>query len=190
MGRCKDFEEQEVLKKALACFWEKGYEATSTRDLAKAMGISYGSFYHTFKDKRTLYLEALDLYIHTYAHPLIQQLEQASSAKPAIEAILQRVAEESARNPSGCLAGNAVLELANQDQEIAQKVRCMNNALASALERLLVRARDAGEINPKNDLSSIAHFIVNTLSGIRLAARLRYPHDKMQGIIRVTLSAI
>ena len=190
MGRCKDFEEQEVLKKALVCFWEKGYEATSTRDLAQAMGISYGSFYNTFKDKRTLYLAALDLYINTYARPVIQKLQQATSAKAAIQEMLDQVIEEALNHSRGCLAGNAILELARHDPEVAQKVSHMNTSVEQALEKLLFRAQQAGEIAPTQDLASIAHFLVNTISGIRLAARLDNQQAKLQGIVRVALSII
>jgi TetR/AcrR family transcriptional repressor of nem operon len=40
MGRPREFDETEVLDAAVDCFWEHGYEATSTRELADRMGLT------------------------------------------------------------------------------------------------------------------------------------------------------
>ena len=47
MARSKAFNEEDVLDKAVAVFWAKGYEATSMQDLVEAMGIQRGSLYAT-----------------------------------------------------------------------------------------------------------------------------------------------
>jgi hypothetical protein len=44
------------LDAAIACFWHRGYEATSVRDLADSMGISGPSLYNAFGDKRALFV--------------------------------------------------------------------------------------------------------------------------------------
>ena len=46
----------------MTVFWEHGYEATSTDDLLREMGIGRQSMYDAFGDKHRLYLEALQLY--------------------------------------------------------------------------------------------------------------------------------
>jgi TetR/AcrR family transcriptional repressor of nem operon len=48
MARPKAFDQEDVLDKAVAVFWAKGYEATSMQDLVDAMGIQRGSLYATF----------------------------------------------------------------------------------------------------------------------------------------------
>ena len=47
---------------AMSVFWAKGYAATSTDDLLRAMTIGRQSMYDTFGDKRRLYVEALERY--------------------------------------------------------------------------------------------------------------------------------
>ena len=37
MGRLKAFDEDEVLDRAVDCFWQHGYEATSVRDLTPSL---------------------------------------------------------------------------------------------------------------------------------------------------------
>ncbi len=40
MARTKDFDETEVLAKAIKLFWQKGYNGTSMQDLVDGLGIS------------------------------------------------------------------------------------------------------------------------------------------------------
>ena len=63
MARPREFDETAVLDAAIQCFWAKGFEATSVRDLADEMGITGASLYNAFGDKRALYRRALDQYV-------------------------------------------------------------------------------------------------------------------------------
>ena len=59
MVGAKQFDPAAALDRALAVFWHKGYEATSIQDLELATGLGRGSLYNAFKDKESLFLEAL-----------------------------------------------------------------------------------------------------------------------------------
>src|ERR1700738_3778032 len=65
MAGVKQFDRDEVLDRAMAAFWTRGYEATSIDDLVEATGINRGSLYGTFGDKRRLFLSALHRYWDT-----------------------------------------------------------------------------------------------------------------------------
>ncbi|EPB7991228.1 TetR family transcriptional regulator [Escherichia coli] len=75
MGRPREFDETEVLVAAIDCFWERGYEARSIRELADKMGLTGASLYNAFGDKRTLYCRALHHYIETTFADRVQPLE-------------------------------------------------------------------------------------------------------------------
>ena len=62
MARTKDFDENEVLTKAMNLFWSRGYNATSMEDLVSGLGISRSSLYDTYTDKHTLFIKALENY--------------------------------------------------------------------------------------------------------------------------------
>ena len=55
MARPREFNEGIALDAAIEWFWRRGYEATSVRELAAAMGISGPSLYNAFGDKRALF---------------------------------------------------------------------------------------------------------------------------------------
>src|SRR5277367_1873350 len=56
MARPREFDEAAVLDAAIEKFWQRGYEATSVRDLADEMNIAGASLYNAFGDKRSLYV--------------------------------------------------------------------------------------------------------------------------------------
>src|SRR5258708_13731747 len=63
MARTRELDETAVLDAAAQCFWARGYEATSVRDLIEKTGITGASLYNAFGDKRSLYQKALDHYV-------------------------------------------------------------------------------------------------------------------------------
>ncbi|RYE63688.1 MAG: TetR/AcrR family transcriptional regulator, partial [Rhizobiaceae bacterium] len=53
-GRPREFEIEAALDKAIVVFSEQGYHATSIADLKDAMGLTAGSLYKAFKDKKAI----------------------------------------------------------------------------------------------------------------------------------------
>ncbi len=75
MARPREFDETTVLEAAMCCFWAKGYEMTSVRDLSEQMGITGASLYNAFGDKRSLYKKALDHYLQQSVHERVGRIE-------------------------------------------------------------------------------------------------------------------
>ena len=66
-------------------FWRKGYAATSVEDLVSALHLSRSSFYATFGDKRSLFLEALKLYSERVISRTARTLSEAPSTLTRID---------------------------------------------------------------------------------------------------------
>ena len=63
MARPKEFDQERALQRAISIFSQKGFAATSTDDLMRAMDVGRQSMYDTFGDKRALFLKALEVYV-------------------------------------------------------------------------------------------------------------------------------
>ncbi|MDF2694591.1 MAG: Transcriptional regulatory protein [Labilithrix sp.] len=108
MARQKEFDRDDALGRALQVFWDKGYEATSTDDLLKAMGIGRQSMYDTFGDKHRLFIEALERYNAESSAALAERLSAGESPLTALESALFAIADESAASRArGCMGVNA-----------------------------------------------------------------------------------
>ena len=76
MPRPREFDETAALDAAIECFWRRGYEATSLRDLTAAMGLTAPSLYNAFGDKEELFALALERYLDRNTRGRLRRLEE------------------------------------------------------------------------------------------------------------------
>src|SRR5277367_996379 len=124
MARPREFEEVAVLDAAVQCFWARGYEATSVRDLADKMGITGASLYNAFGDKRSLYRRALDHYVEQGLGDRVERFERQFPPRQALIAFFREVIELSLSDKQrrGCMLVNSALEVAPHDPEFRRVV--------------------------------------------------------------------
>ena len=190
MVRVKAFDPDQALEAAMRMFWQRGFEATSMRDLLNGMSIGRGSFYDTFGDKRTLFLASLDRFEKVRTSWINETLQD--SGLEGIEEVFRRTIEglvefEPRR---GCLLANTAVELAPHDPEVAAKISSYIRRTEAAFERALIRARAAEEIPPDSDTAALARFLVNNLHGMRVLARAGAERASLEDIARVALGAL
>ncbi|MTV81881.1 TetR/AcrR family transcriptional regulator [Secundilactobacillus folii] len=73
---------QAILDAARSLFLTKGYSGTSTRDIAKAVGITQPALYHHFEDKEVIFLQVID----TVGGSIKQRIDAINAQKTEIEA--------------------------------------------------------------------------------------------------------
>ena len=120
MARPREFDEATALESAIECFWRRGYEATSVRDLAEKMGISAPSLYNAYGDKHALFVQALERYLDQSTRARIKRLEDSLPPKQAIRHFIEEIIERSVndRERRGCFLINSALEVAPHDKEL------------------------------------------------------------------------
>jgi len=69
---------EQILEAAVTCFETRGYEETTTAEIARRARIAVGTFYLYFKDKRSILLELLDGTINEIANYVVQNLQSAA----------------------------------------------------------------------------------------------------------------
>ena len=113
MGRSKSYETAEVAERAMRLFWERGYHATSTRDLTEAMGINPYSLYAEFGSKEGLYEHVLEHYDRTVVTGHFGRLESESASLDDITDLLEYFGggPKVATSTLGCLLCNAAVEV-------------------------------------------------------------------------------
>jgi TetR/AcrR family transcriptional repressor of nem operon len=192
MPRKKEFDEYEVLHRAMEIFWHKGYEATSVQDLVDQMGINRGSLYGTFSDKRALFLAAIQHYDQTVVSAVVAVLHKPGSARRSIEEYIRgearRIAED--RQRQGCFLTNSAVEVGPHDLEAEQKLRASLKRIESAFYDALVNAKQQGEIRTRRDLRAMARFLTSGLQGLRVMARVNPDKDSLMAIADIMIAAL
>jgi TetR/AcrR family transcriptional repressor of nem operon len=126
MARPREFDEEQALDRAMDVFWRKGYQATSTDDLMKAMGIGRGSFYNAFGSKRHVYLRTLDRYLDLLReggpYRMLFEMEPGADALRALtQSYLASVASEGGAH--GCYFVHVAKEHRGEDPEVRRAIR-------------------------------------------------------------------
>lgn len=188
--RSKDFDETEVLRKAITIFWKNGYNATSLHDLIDGLGIARSSIYHAFGDKYNLYIKALELYQQEGICRITAMLHSAASVKEGIKALLNQVIEDAAgrSRPKGCFKVNAEAEVA-ADDKATRKLLCEDNrVIEDALCAFIEKGQHTGEINAAKDARALARFLCTTITGMRIYAKVTNDKPFFEDIAATALS--
>jgi len=192
MARTKDFDENEVLAKAIQLFWYKGYNGTSMQDLVDALGISRSSLYDTYTDKHTLFLKALERY-QSLGNANIQEIVSGTkSAKETIKKLLEFTIGELVcdKQQKGCFMVNAEVEVAPHDKAV-NKLVCRNEQqMEDIFFEVIRKGIDNGEIKSSKDARALARFIFNAVKGMQVTAKSTRNRAVFDDIIKLTVSVL
>ncbi|MGE0575258.1 MAG: TetR/AcrR family transcriptional regulator [Reyranella sp.] len=192
MARLKAFDEERAVDIAVDCFWMHGYEGTSVRDLAAAMGIGGTSLYNAYGDKRALFSRSLQRYAERSMRERIARLENSHRPKEAIVAFIEEIVERSLEDPDrkGCMLINSALDVAPHDAEIRAVVSGYLDEIRGFFQRNLVAARKAGQVPRKIDAQSVATHLLGVVAGIRVLARTGAQRRQLEDVARPALALL
>ena len=192
MARTKDFDEKEVLCKAIDLFWHKGYNGTSMQDLVDGLGISRSSLYDTYGDKHTLFIKSLESYQNDASKQVCAIVSSAESAKATIKKLLEFITSGLLDDTKhkGCFMVNAEVEVAPHDQQVSQLICQNDQQVEDAFYAVIIKGQDNGEINPTKDARALARFTFNTVKGMRVTAKSTTDRAVFDDIISMAIAAL
>jgi len=173
MARTKDFDEEEVLNKAVCLFWHKGYNGTSMQDVVDALGISRSSLYDTFGDKHALYVRALERYKERSGSRMCGIVNEAKSAKETIRQLLELTSSDLLNDEQGrgCFLVNAEVELAAHDTALKELIQMGEQQLENTYYNVIRKGQESGEISTRQDARALTRFMLNTIKGMQVSAK-------------------
>lgn len=192
MGRLKEFDQDKAIDGAVDCFWARGYEATSVRDLAARMGIGGASLYNAYGGKRALFVAALERYANRSSRERIARLEATGQPRQAIEAFLAEIIDRSLKDRArkGCLLVNSALDVAPHDAEIGKVVAGYLEEIRAFFQRNIEAARRAEQVPRDIDAAGVSAHLLGILLGIRVLARTRPDRALLDSVVRPALDLL
>ncbi|OIQ22313.1 TetR/AcrR family transcriptional regulator [Lacinutrix sp. MedPE-SW] len=170
MARKKQYNEAEVVEKAMNLFWKKGYETTSMLMLEKEMGINKFSIYSSFGNKHGLFLESLKLY-KSRVNITLNKLKKGTKGVEDIKDFFYDSINSNLKsgNKNGCFVTNTYNEFSNNEDEIIknQMNDFMNNLKEIIIEKL--------KIDSNKDEATIlkqANYLLLAKHGLAAASRV------------------
>jgi len=170
--RVAEFDREFVLRQAMLAFTQCGYAKTSMQKLTQVTGLHPGSLYAAFKNKKGVFLAAIEQY-QTDKNQQFNALFCANTlVLPSLRAYLELVVAECLGGDSMkvCLLTKSITEVEGQDSQISKVLSDNLNAYEQALAFQLSRAIEQQEISTKRSAEQLARFFAMSLYGLRTYA--------------------
>ncbi len=191
MARPREFDTEQAVDRAMEAFWRWGYSGANLPALLRAMGISRGSFYKAFGEKRAVYLRALQRYKERELDLWAARL--ASGSDPGVTRIAQafeavvEAAETGDRR--GCLLCLTISGPAIADDQIRRAAYRQLDAVVDAFEAALRdHAVEAGEADTGHRAD--AHALTAAYIGLRGLARSGADVEVLRDAGQATISRL
>jgi AcrR family transcriptional regulator len=156
---------EEILQRASMLFYERGYGATSIRDIAEAVGLSSSTMYHHFANKQEVLYAIVRRFMTDFVEATVPVLrDTALSPTERIRRIVRLHIEISDDRRPELLIGNPIryaLDPAQREHAIALQV-----AYHDAVRDTIAEGCRSGEFQVE-DVSVITMAILDMLNGIR-----------------------
>jgi len=175
MSKQAKFNRDEVIEKAKNLYWEKGYHATSMRNLQDVVDMRPGSIYAAFGSKDNLFKEALNRYAQVGAEQLANSMAQEATVLAGLKRFIRSVIicnKDTA--PSGmCMIVKSVAELTQSDNpELLANATSILERIEASFANIFQQAMDNGEISLEKDPAELARYLQIQIIGIRTYAQI------------------
>lgn len=175
MGRQRQFDEAEVLEKAMLTFWEFGYEKTTVRTLEKSMGINQFSIYATFESKEFLYERVLQIYHQKLNDEFLLHLQKPTCKLRDIEHFLNTFALQIRKKkiPNGCLMVQSTAHLDHFDERMRKIVVSFFESIRKLFHRAIQNSVNLGELPESTDVWQSSEYLLGLAQSISVYGKIK-----------------
>ena len=164
-GRPRKFDQTQVLDDAVDLFWDKGYKATTTRDLERVLGITQSSLYNAFGSKRDLLLRAVDRYEERITEELFHHLD--GGGYRSLRGFFEELARWVQRNEHrGCMVVN-LMAGENDDERILERVQAYRDKIRTGMATALSGVADLDDATRRTR----SELLLAAVLGLHVTAR-------------------
>jgi AcrR family transcriptional regulator len=175
-----------ILDAAIRCFAQKGFAATTIKDLAFEAQVNSALLYYYFTDKQTLYREALRHIAQRLSDSAGRRLDEDLAPDEAIRRFVQQQAEFLIANPHvPRLMLREMLEHTGRHAEgaIVSLIGGVFTTLCDVIRRGQDEGIFRGDVDPKyaaiSTVSLVAYFVIaRPVVGVALGDGLTGPTDE------------
>ncbi|WP_069301296.1 TetR/AcrR family transcriptional regulator [Neptunicoccus sediminis] len=171
MARAAPYDRETALESALALFWDKGFHATSLKDLEKSLKMKPGSIYAAFSSKENLYLLALERYFNASRARLQDHVKASASPLGALADYLRSFAtlapDDKARQ--ACMLTKTLVDTRNTEPSIAAATQGYLLEIQGEFAAVFRAAQNRKELPAHLDPNRLARRFQANITALRLA---------------------
>ncbi|MGL6259305.1 TetR/AcrR family transcriptional regulator [Vibrio sp. WXL210] len=185
MAKSAKFDRFEVIDKATQLYWQKGFHATSMRNLQDVIDLRPGSIYAAFGSKEALFKETLQYYSDSGVAKLARFRNQHGSPLQALKQFIRsQVIGSLTQAPSGmCMLAKTVAELTDEHAELLDFTRKALQRMEGEFAKVLSDAQKAGELDASKDPKKMAGYVQVQIAGLRTYAKVCNDPQRLEEMI-------
>ena len=192
MPRPKQFDEQDVLQKAVMLFWKQGYYHTSIQDLVNHLGINRASLYGTFGGKKALFDRAFQWYRTQQLVRLRAFLERQLNVRTGLRLLFQRIIEDDCADPDaqGCFMVNTTTELVPADVAVQDVLVTHRQSVQAIFATAIARGIEQGNIATDVQPTMIADLLYTLMTGLLVVGKTKADPSSLLATVDAVLSLL
>jgi len=184
---------EKLLTEGLRVVHQHGLAGASVRDIATAAGVPLGSFTNNFPSKDAFGLEVLERYRSRSAEEvkatlLNEQLRPLDRLSAYIDSGREFLNQNQMRD--GCLCGNISAEANEHSDKLVNRVLQAFADDEKSIAHCLSAAVEAGDLPPDTDVEDLAGFILSSMQGAFLIAKVRRSPEPVDRFKRVLFARL
>lgn len=183
MGRTKIFDENAALGQAMRLFWRQGYANTSIKQLLTEMDMLNGSFYHSFKDKKTIYLKVLEHYNKDIVDKRKAAFETNDDFSVGVRAFFKEIYKnlKSTDQPKGCLIVNSMVDEVLCEKELKDYLYNDANSFVQFIANRIQHSIDLKYTKTNLSALQLSYLLLTYIQGLfRISGMVEIEHLKDQ----------
>lgn len=186
MGRPRAFDMETIIARTVPVFREYGYAGASIDRLKTATGLTAGSLYKAFTDKRGVFEAAFTHYVKQRRQDLAARILKASTGRERIAESLRFYLEAASgfEGRQGCLVLASLIEATTLDGALHERLSDTLATNRAALITMLREGLQDGSIRAELPIEASADLLLSLLQGFRAVGKLHDPgdHDALIGM--------
>jgi AcrR family transcriptional regulator len=191
-GRPREFDIDAALDAAMALFIERGYAAAAISDLSAAMGLTAGSIYKAFGDKRGVFVAALERYTSTRDVRIADHLSDAANGRERLQRLIDYYAGNSHGETGrrGCLVIGSARDLALFDPDLQARIEKVVSVRESLILDTIRNGQSDGSIPGHLDAEATARALLCLLYGMRVIGKTGRSEAEMRAITATAMKLL
>ena len=174
MVRLRSYDESNVLTGAMHAFRRSGYSGVSIPELEVATGLSAGSIYNSFGDKRGIFFAAFEHYLKAVLDRRISTFAKPASGLFGLRQLFLSLLREPDGETFGCLITNSAIEFGSDNTVAKKAVHKGFEILERFFLDRLTAAKDSKNIRNDTDPKTGAVKLLALYQGVLVLIRGGY----------------
>ncbi|NVO00381.1 MAG: TetR family transcriptional regulator C-terminal domain-containing protein [Geobacteraceae bacterium] len=178
----------DIVQVGLDLVLSRGFNATGVEAILKQANIPKGSFYNFFSSKEEFALAIIDKFVADRVEvftPIFsdQSLPPLERVKRSFENLIETFS--GAECSKGCLIGNLGQEMADQFENVRQRLEKSLQEWTKGVSRLLLQAQKERAIPANMNVEMLAENLISSFQGALLRSKVKKSPEPLNNFIHL-----